>query len=81
MINMFDKEAMNVLLKLAASYSDLRSSMKDEDREEALRATIASALLSMRLLGFIPNLDKLGVEPVTTEEVTQLKKNLNSLLS
>ena len=78
---MFDRDAIDVLLRLVASYSDLRDAIEDEDREEALRATKISALLSMRLMGLIPNLDQFGIKHVTAEEMSQLKKSLNALLS
>ena len=80
-INMFNSEANDVLLKLVTTHSDLRDAVDDEDKEEALRATKISALLSMRLMGLIPNLDQIGVKQMSADEMSQLKKNLNSLLS
>ena len=77
----FDQEAIDVLLRLVAAHSDLHNSIKDEDSEEALRATKVSALLGMRLLGLMPNLDKFGIKHVTAEEMSELRKKLNSLLS
>ena len=77
----FNQEAIDVLLRLVAAHSDLWNSIKDEDREEALRATKVSALLSMRLLSLMPNPDKFGIKYVTDEEMSELRKKLNSLLS
>ena len=77
----FDQEAKDILLRLVATHSDLRDSIKDEDREEALRATKVSALLGMRFLSLMPNPDKLGIKHVTDEEMSELRKKLNSLLS
>ena len=79
---MFNKEEMaDILLRLSASHSDLRTAIEDKDREEALRATKMSALLGMRLVGIIPNMDQLGVKQISADEMSQLKKALNSLLS
>ena len=77
----FDQEAKDILLRLVAAHSDLRDSIKDEDREEVLRATKVSALLGMRLLGLMPNPDNFGIKHVTDEEMSELRKKLNSLLS
>ena len=79
--SMFNNEANDVMLKLVASHSDLRDAIEDEDREEALRATKTAALLGMRFMGLIPNLDKIGIKHLTADEMSQMKKKLNSLLS
>ena len=77
----FNQEVIDVVLRLVAAHSDLRNSIKDEDREEALRATKVSALLGMRLVGLMPSPDKLGIKHVTDEEMSELRKKLNSLVS
>ena len=77
----FNQEANDVLLRLVVAHSDLRNSVEDEDREEALRATKMSALLGMKFLSLMPNPGNLGIKPVTDEEMSELRKKLNSLLS
>ena len=76
-----NQEAIGIMFKLMTAHSDLRNSIKYEDREEALKATKVSALLGMRFLGLIPNLDKFGIKHVSDEEMSELRKKLNSLLS
>ena len=78
---MFDNEVTSIVVKLLSVHSDLRSAIEDEDREEALRATKMSALLSMRLVSLMPNMDKAGIKPITAEEMAQLKRDLNSLIT
>ena len=72
---------MDTILKMIASHSDLRDAVDDGDKEEALRATKTSALLSIRLVSLIPNMELSGVKQMNADEMSQLKKALNSLLS
>lgn len=72
---------MDVILKMIASHSDLRDAVDDKDKDEALRATKTSALLGMRLISIIPNMDRSVVKQMNADEMSQLKKDLNSLLS
>ena len=78
---MFNPEANDTILKLVASHSDLHDAVEEEDRDEALRAVKIAALLSMRLVNLMPGGDKLGVRQMNADEMSQLKKDLNSLLS
>ena len=78
---MADKEANSLLMRLATSSSTLREAIADKDREEVLRVVQEITLLSMRLIGMAPGLDEIGAKHLTAEEVSQLKKDLSSLMS
>ena len=78
---MLSEEAKDALLRLIVAHSDLRNSIEDEDGEETLKATKTSALLSMKLLNFMPGIDNFGIKHVTAEEMSELEKKLNTLLS
>ena len=78
---MIDKEANSLLLRLATSSSTLREAIEDKDREEVSRVVQEITVLSMRLVGRAPGLDQIGAKHLTAEEVSQLKKDLSSLMS
>ena len=77
----FNQEAMDLIIRLVTSHSTLREAIESKDSEEALRSVKEISLLSMRVIGMIPGLDKIGAKHLTTEEASQLKKDLSSLLS
>ena len=81
MSSFMPQEVMPIIVRMLACHSKLTDAVKEEDREEALGSVKELTILNIRLVSMIPRLDQLGARSMTDEEVSQLKKDLSSLLS